>query len=41
MLLSIAAPLIAIPTVSAADESGWYLSVNGVLDSDAYKLYPF
>ena len=41
MLLSIAAPLLAVPAVSAADESDWYMTVNGVLDSDAYSLYPF
>jgi hypothetical protein len=41
MLLSIAAPLIAVPTVSAADSADWYMTVNGVLDSDAYSLYPY
>jgi hypothetical protein len=38
MLLSLAAPLVS--TV-AADEADWYMTVDGVLDSDYYWLYPY
>jgi len=38
MLLSLAAPLVS--TV-AADEADWYMTVDGVLDSDYYSLYPY
>jgi len=41
ILLSLAAPLIAILPVKAADPSDWYMTVNGVLDSDYYALYPY
>jgi hypothetical protein len=41
ILLSLAAPLIAILPVKAADPSDWYMTVNGVLDSDYYSLYPY
>src|SRR4030043_232769 len=41
LLLSLAAPLIAILPVSAVDPSDWYMTVNGVLDSDYYVLYPY
>jgi len=41
MLLSITAPLIAVPAVSAADSSDWYMTVNGNLDTDNYELYPY
>jgi len=41
ILLSLAAPLISILPVSATDPSEWYMTVNGVLDSDYYVLYPY
>jgi hypothetical protein len=42
MLLSMVIPLISISSVKAAtDPSDWYKTVNGVLDSDYYSLYPF
>ncbi|MBS7621122.1 hypothetical protein KEJ32_03275, partial [Candidatus Bathyarchaeota archaeon] len=28
-------------TVQAADPTAWYMTVNGVLDSDTYVLYPY
>ena len=41
ILLALATPLIAVPAVSAADSADWYKTVNGVLSTDAYSLYPY
>jgi hypothetical protein len=38
MLLTIFAPILL---TNAVDSSSWYTTVNGVLDSDYYLLYPF
>ncbi len=40
IVLSLAAPLIAVPSAKA-DDAGDYMTVNGVLDSDYYTLYPY
>jgi len=41
ILLSLMAPLLSIPIVQAADPSSWYKTVNGVLATDYYSLYPY
>jgi hypothetical protein len=41
ILMALAAPLVSIPTVSAADSADWYMTVNGNLSTDAYLLYPY
>jgi hypothetical protein len=41
MLLSMMAPLISTVKSGTADVSSWYTSVNGVLSTDAYSLYPW
>ena len=41
MILSLLVPMISVNTAMAADPSSWYMTVNGVLDSDYYTLYPF
>jgi hypothetical protein len=40
IVLSLLAPVM-IRTGVAADPSAWYKTVNGVLDTDTYALYPF
>ncbi|MEM3105113.1 MAG: hypothetical protein QXD69_06390, partial [Candidatus Bathyarchaeia archaeon] len=41
MLLSLLAPILLIQPVSAADPAYWYITVNGVLTTDYYSLYPY
>jgi len=41
MLLSLFAPMLLIQPVSAADPADWYMTINGVLNTDYYKLYPY
>ncbi|MBS7605608.1 hypothetical protein KEJ31_04830, partial [Candidatus Bathyarchaeota archaeon] len=41
MLLSLFAPMLLIQPVSAADPTDWYMTINGVLNTDYYKLYPY
>jgi hypothetical protein len=41
ILASIFAPALFIKTATAADPTDWYMTVNGVLDSDYYSLYPY
>ena len=38
---TIIAPISLIKTAKATDPADWYMTVNGVLDSDYYALYPF
>src|SRR3990170_2463553 len=40
-ILSLLVPALSMNTVMAADPSSWYMSVNGVLNTDYYSLYPF
>jgi hypothetical protein len=40
ILMSLIVPLISVST-KAADDSSWYTTVNGVLDTDYYSLYPY
>ena len=40
ILLSSLGPMLYTPTVRA-DEADWYTTVNGVLSSDYYTLYPY
>ncbi len=39
-LIAMIAPL-SINTAQAADSASWYTSVNGVLSTDSYSLYPY
>ncbi|MEM3550353.1 MAG: hypothetical protein QXN87_04570 [Candidatus Bathyarchaeia archaeon] len=41
ILLSLLVPAFLAKTVMAEDPAEWYMTVNGVLDSDHYSLYPF
>jgi hypothetical protein len=41
ILASIFAPALFIKTAIAADPTDWYMTVNGVLNSDYYSLYPY
>ncbi|MEM2703385.1 MAG: hypothetical protein QXR45_09505, partial [Candidatus Bathyarchaeia archaeon] len=41
ILLSLLAPMLLIQPVSAADPADWYMTINGVLDTDYYTLYPY
>ncbi|MEM2911359.1 MAG: hypothetical protein QW146_02510 [Candidatus Bathyarchaeia archaeon] len=41
IVTAIFAPLLFVKTVVAADPTNWYMTVNGVLDSDTYMLYPY
>jgi hypothetical protein len=41
ILLSTLAPLLSVQKAYAADPADWYKTVNGVLNTDAYSLYPF
>ena len=38
---TIITPISLIKTAKATDPADWYMTVNGVLDSDYYALYPF
>ncbi len=40
-LLSTLTPLLTVPTAYAVDPDDWYMTVEGVLDSDTYWLYPY
>lgn len=39
--LSFLAPAIYINTAYSSDSSSWYKTVNGVLSTDTYELYPY
>ncbi|MEM3700800.1 MAG: hypothetical protein QXL57_08075 [Candidatus Bathyarchaeia archaeon] len=41
IVTAIFAPLLIVKNVAAADPTDWYMTVNGVLDSDTYLLYPY
>ena len=41
ILMSFLASAIYLNTASAADPTSWYQTVNGVLATDTYDLYPF
>ena len=39
--ITIIIPLFSTKSVAATDPADWYMTVEGVLDSDYYTLYPF
>jgi len=41
IILSFLGPAFYVATVQAADPAAWYKTVNGVLASDYYSLYPY
>ena len=41
MLTTLLVPMFLIPIIQAADPSDWYMTVDGVLDTDYYTLYPY
>jgi hypothetical protein len=41
MILSSLGPVLYIQTVQGADPANWYKTVNGVLGTDTYLLYPY
>lgn len=41
ILLSLIAPAILLQSAFAADPTNWYTTINGVLESDYYSLYPY
>jgi hypothetical protein len=41
LVTSLIVPILLIQTAIAADPSTWYKTVNGVLDTDYYSLYPY
>ena len=41
ILATLFAPLLFTPQVQADDPTAWYHTVNGVLDTDTYALYPY
>jgi hypothetical protein len=41
MMLSFLGPVLYIQIVQGADPTNWYKSVDGVLDTDTYLLYPY
>lgn len=41
LLTSLLVPMLFIQLAQAADPSDWYMTVNGVLDTDYYTLYPY
>jgi hypothetical protein len=41
MILSSLGPVLYIQTVQGADPASWYKTVNGVLGTDTYLLYPY
>jgi hypothetical protein len=41
ILATVFTPLMFTPQVAAADPSDWYHTVEGVLDTDTYALYPY
>ncbi|TSA57066.1 hypothetical protein D4R42_02335 [bacterium] len=41
MLTTLLVPMFLMQITQAADPSGWYKTVDGVLDTDYYTLYPY
>jgi len=41
MLTSLLVPMFIIQITQAADPTDWYMTVDGVLDTDYYTLYPY
>jgi hypothetical protein len=41
MLTALLLPIVFIQTALAADPASWYMTKNGVLDTDTYTLYPY
>ncbi|MHC3129386.1 MAG: hypothetical protein IBV52_04845, partial [Candidatus Bathyarchaeota archaeon] len=41
MLTTLLVPMFLMQITQAADPSTWYMTVDGVLDTDYYTLYPY
>ncbi|NIR18101.1 MAG: hypothetical protein GWN86_31075, partial [Desulfobacterales bacterium] len=41
ILFTLITPMLYLPTARAADPSDWYTTLNGVLTTDSYLLYPY